>query len=142
MPLAEYTIEFEELLYCLPKYEIKLPPVVVAYQYLNGANLKEVQYTIVRNTISDYTYENMVQQVKEVFSESKQEQSEEKIKVKVEDEGNEVEETFYSNMRSNERDNFRDKGQVRGSYSGKYKDNVRKKDERQETPSIEILEKF
>ena len=105
MPLAEYTIEFEELLYCLQKYEIKLPPVVVAYQYLNGANLKEVQYTIVRNTISDYTYDNMVQ-VKAVFSESKQEQSEEKIKVKVEDESYELEETFYSNMRSNERDNF------------------------------------
>ena len=141
MPLAEYTIEFEELLYCLQKYEIKLPPAVVAYQYLNGANLKEVQYTIVRNTISDYTYDNMVQ-VKAVFSESKQEQSEEKIKVKVEDEGYELEETFYSNMRSNERDNFRGKGQVRGSYSGKYKDNVRKRDERQETPLIEILEKF
>ena len=129
MPLAEYTIEFEELLYCLQKYEIKLPPVVVAYQYLNGANLKEVQYTIVRNTISDYTYGNMVQ-VKAVFSESKQEQSEEKIKVKVEDESYELEETFYSNMRSNERDNFRGKGQVRGSYRDKYKDG-RKRGERQ-----------
>ena len=31
MFLADYTIEFEERLYCLEKYEIKLPPVVVAY---------------------------------------------------------------------------------------------------------------
>ena len=29
MYLADYIIEFEELLYCLEKYEIKLPPVVL-----------------------------------------------------------------------------------------------------------------
>ena len=46
----------------------------------------------------------MVKQVKAVFSESKQEQSEEKIKVKFEDQSYELQETFYSNMRSNERD--------------------------------------
>ena len=106
MSLADYTIEFEELLYCLEKYEMKLSPVIVAYRYLNSADLTEVQSTIVRTTISDYTYDNMVKQVKTVFTESKQEQSEEKIKVKAEDESYELEETFYSNMRSNERDNF------------------------------------
>ena len=53
--------------------------------------------------MSDYTYDNMVKQVKAVFSESKQEQSEEKIKVKVEDESCELEQTFYSNMRSEAR---------------------------------------
>ena len=53
MSLAGYTIEFEELLYCLEKCEIKLPPVVVAYRHLNSANLTEVQSTIVRTTISD-----------------------------------------------------------------------------------------
>ena len=63
----------------------------------------------------------MVKQVKAVFSESKQEQSEEKIKVKVEDESYKLEEIFCSNMRSNERDNFKGKGQVRGSYRDKYK---------------------
>ena len=83
MSLADYTIDSEELLYSLEKYEIKLPPVVLAYQYLNSANLTEVQSTIVRTTISDYTYDNMVKQVKAVYNESKQEQSEEKIKVKV-----------------------------------------------------------
>ena len=51
----------------------------------------------------------MVTQVKAVFSESKQEQSDEKIKVKVEGESYELEETFYSKMRSNERDHFRGK---------------------------------
>ena len=143
MSLADYTIEFEELLYCLEKYEIKLPPVVVAYWYLSSANLTEVQGTIGRTTISDYTYDNMVKQVIAVFSESKQEQWEEKIKVKVEDESYELEETFYSNMRSNEGDNFRGNGQVRGSYRGKYKDNVRKRGERHKTkPLIEIQEKF
>ena len=106
MSLADYTIEFEELLYCLEKYEMKLSPVIVAYRYLNSADLTEVQSTIVRTTISDYTYDNMVKQVKTVFTESKQEQSEEKIKVKAEDESYELEETFYSNMRSNESDNF------------------------------------
>ena len=83
MSLADYTIESEELLYSLEKYEIKLPPVVLAYQYLNSANLTEVQSTTVRTTISDYTYDNMVKQVKAVYNESTQEQSEEKIKVKV-----------------------------------------------------------
>ena len=34
MSLADNTIAFEELLYCLEKYEIKIPPVVVAYRYL------------------------------------------------------------------------------------------------------------
>ena len=110
MSSADYTIEFEELFYCLEKYKIKLPPVVLAYQYLNSANLAEVQSTIGRTIISDYSYDNMIKQVKAVFSESKQEQSEEKIKVKVEDESYELEETYYSNMRSNERDNFRGKG--------------------------------
>ena len=94
MSLADYTIEFEELLYCLREYEIKLLPVVLPYRYLNSANLTEVQSTIVRTTISDYNYDNMVKQVKAVFSESKKEQSEEKIKVKVKDESYELEETF------------------------------------------------
>ena len=131
MSLGDCTIEFEELLYCLEKYEIKLPPVVLAYQYLNSANLTEVQSTIVRTTISDYTYDNMAKQVKAVFSDSKQEQSGKKVKVKVEDESYELEETFYSNMRSNERDHFRGKVQVRGSYRRKYKGNGRKRGERQ-----------
>ena len=94
MSLADYTIEFEELLYCLKEYEIKLLPVVLPYRYLNSANLTEVQSTIVRTTISDYNYDNMVKQVKAVFSESKKEQSEEKIKVKVKDESYGLEETF------------------------------------------------
>ena len=34
MSLADNTMAFEELLYCLEKYEIKIPPVVVAYRYL------------------------------------------------------------------------------------------------------------
>ena len=51
MSLANYTIEFEELIYCLEKYEINLPPVVLAYRYLNSANLTEVQSAIVRTTI-------------------------------------------------------------------------------------------
>ena len=93
MSLADYTIEFEEILYCLEKYEIKL----------NSANLREVQSTIVRTTISDHTYDNMGKQDKAVYSESKQEQSEEKIKIKVEDESYELQETFSSIMRSNER---------------------------------------
>ena len=131
MSLGDYTIEFEEFLYCLQKYEIKLPPAVLAYRYLNSANLTEVQSAIVRTTISDYTYDNMVKQVKAVYSESKQEQSERKIKVKVEDESYELQETFSSNMRSNESDHFRGKGQVRGSYRGKYKGNGRKRGERQ-----------
>ena len=71
MPLADYTIEFDELLYCIEKYEIKLHPVVVAYQYLNSANLTEVQSPIVRITISDYIYDNMVKEVTAVFSERK-----------------------------------------------------------------------
>ena len=131
MSSADYTIEFEELFYCLEKYKIKLPPVVLAYQYLNSANLAKVQSTTVRTTLSDYTYENMVKKVKAIFSESKLEQSEEKIKVKVENGSYELEETFYSNMRSDGRDNFRGKGQVRGSYRGKYEDNGRKRGERQ-----------
>ena len=57
MSLADYTIEFEELLYCLEKYEMKLSPVIVAYRYLNSADLTKVQSTIVRTTISDYTYD-------------------------------------------------------------------------------------
>ena len=86
------------------KYEKKLPPVVLAYQYLNSANLIEVQNTNNRSTISDYTYNNMIKQIKAVYSDSKQEQSEEKIKVKAEDGSYELDET---NVRSNERDHFR-----------------------------------
>ena len=78
--------------------------------YLNNENLTEFQSTIVRTTISDYTYDNMVKQVKAVYNESKQVQPENKIKVEVEDESYELEETFNSNMKSNERDRFRGKG--------------------------------
>ena len=63
--------------------------------YLNNENLTEFQSTIVRTTISDYTYDNMVKQVKVVYSESKHEQPEEKTKVKVEHESYELEQTFY-----------------------------------------------
>ena len=84
-----------------------------------------------RTTISDYTYDNMIKQVKAVCSESKREQSEEEIKV--EDESCELEETFFSNMKSNERDNCRGKGRVRGLYRDKYKDNDRKKAEKQKS---------
>ena len=35
MSLADNTMEFEELLYCLEKYEIKIPPVGVAYRNLS-----------------------------------------------------------------------------------------------------------
>ena len=41
MPLAEYTIEFEELIYCLQKYEIKLPPVVVHINISTVQTLKK-----------------------------------------------------------------------------------------------------
>ena len=81
MSLTDYTTEFEELFYYLENYKIKLPSVVLAYRYLNSANFTEVQSTIVRTAISDYTYDNMVKQVKAVYSETNQEQSEEKIKV-------------------------------------------------------------
>ena len=47
--------------------------------------LTEVQSTIVRTTLSDYTYDIIVKQVKAIYSESKQKQSEEIVKVKVED---------------------------------------------------------
>ena len=47
--------------------------------------LTEVQSPIVRTTISDYTYDIIVKQVKAIYSESKQKQSEEIVKVKVED---------------------------------------------------------
>ena len=50
MSLADYTIEFEELLYCLEKYEIKLLSVVLAYRYLNSANFTEVQSSLLGPT--------------------------------------------------------------------------------------------
>ena len=65
MSLADYRIEFEELLYFLEKYEIKLPPVIVAHRYLNSANLTEIQSTIVATIISDYTFDNMVKMSKQ-----------------------------------------------------------------------------
>ena len=79
MSFADYTIGFEEFLYHLEKYEIKLPPVELAYRYLNSVKFIEVQNIIVSTTISDYTCDNMVKQVKAVYSGSKQEQSDERL---------------------------------------------------------------
>ena len=76
---SDYTIGFEEFLYHLEKYEIKLPPVELAYRYLNSVKFIEVQNIIVSTTISDYTCDNMVKQVKAVYSGSKQEQSDERL---------------------------------------------------------------
>ena len=75
-------------------------------------------------------YDNMVKQVKAVYRESKQKQTEEKIKIKVEDRGYEFEETFYS-WETMKEIILGVKVRCEGSYRGKCKDNERKRGKRQ-----------
>ena len=133
MSLEDYTIEFAELVYCLEKYEIKLPQVVLAYHYLNSANLTETQSTIVKSTIPEYTYERMVDQVKPVFNDSRRDQEEQAIKVKVEEE-TEVNETYYTEYKRKERENWRGRGQMRGSLRSRYRENERSRGEKKKDP--------
>ena len=68
MLLQDYTIEFEELHHNMQKYAIKLPDEVLAYRYPNSANLSKQLKEIVRATVDDLKYEEMVDQVKKVFN--------------------------------------------------------------------------
>ena len=80
MSLADYTIEFEELLSLLSrKIWDKTSSYYTSILISSQCKLTEVHHTIAMTTMSDYTYDNKVQQVKAVYCKNKQEQSEEKI---------------------------------------------------------------
>ena len=84
MSIQEYTIEFEDLHYNLSKYKIVLPEAVLVYRYLNSANLSEHHKEMVRATIADLTYSNMVQQVKAIYHDAYHKSENDSAPVKVE----------------------------------------------------------
>ena len=64
----------------------------------------------------------MVDQAKAVPNDSRRDQEEQAIKVKVEEE-TEVNETYYTDYKRKERENWRGRGQIRGSLRSRYREN-------------------
>ena len=68
MTLQSYISEFEKLLADLKKQEIKLPPEVLAYRFLNSANLPSEKVDLALATVKALTYKDMCETVSKIFS--------------------------------------------------------------------------
>ena len=60
--------EFEKLIAVLKKYKIELPQAVLAYQFLNSANLLPEKVDLVLATVKTMTYKDTSEAVKRLFS--------------------------------------------------------------------------
>ena len=114
--MSEYTIEFERRYNKTKNYGMELPEGVLAYRYLNGANISEAHKQLVRATLTELKYTNMKEQLKKIFSDPTNFMSsvKEEPKIKIE-EGLEVEDIYYQSHRQNY---YRGRGGQRGGYRG------------------------
>ena len=68
MTLQNYMSEFEKLIAVLKKYKIELPQAVLAYRFLNSANLLPEKVDLVLANVKTMTYKDMSEAVKRLFS--------------------------------------------------------------------------
>ena len=68
MTINNYIIEFERLYHKIKNYDMGLPDGVLAYKFLNNANISEHHKQLVRATLSELKYNTMKEQLKKVFS--------------------------------------------------------------------------
>ena len=67
MSMADYVAEFERLYNKAKLYEMVLPEGILAYKFLNNANLSDTHDKLIRATMTDLTYNSMKNQVKKIF---------------------------------------------------------------------------
>ena len=68
MSLQSYISEFEKMLADLKRHSITLPPTVVAYRFLNSANLSSDKVNLALATVKELTYKEMSVTVGKIFS--------------------------------------------------------------------------
>ena len=68
MSIGNYIIKFERLYNKIKNFNIALPDGVLAYKFLNKANISEQHKQLVHATLTELKYENMKDQNKKLFS--------------------------------------------------------------------------
>ena len=90
MSLQSYISEFEKLLADLKKQKITLPEEVLAYRFLNSANLPAEKTDLALATVQSLTYKEMCKTISKIFSVqnnfSRCERKDSELSVKVEPE--------------------------------------------------------
>lgn len=70
MKISEYKIEFEKRYNRAKKYKMTVDDGVLAYRFLESANLTESQQELVRGTIDDMTYAKVTKKMSSLFLET------------------------------------------------------------------------
>ena len=101
MIVSDYVIEFERLYNKAKQHKMELPDGVLAYRFLNSANISSHHKQLVRATLPELSYQSMKDQLKKIFSDptnlvsdAKQEQA-----IKVEP-AMEAQDVYYSSARA------------------------------------------
>ena len=68
MLMNDYIIEFERLYNRLKNYKMTLPDGVLAYRFINSANISEQHKQLIRATLPDLDYKHAKEQIKKIFS--------------------------------------------------------------------------
>ena len=68
MTVSDYIIEFEHLHNKAKQHKMELPDGVLAYQFLNSANISSHHKQLVRATLPEMSYQSMKDQLKKIFS--------------------------------------------------------------------------
>ena len=70
MIISNYIIKFECLDNKIKNFNMTLPDGLLAYKFLNNANISEQHKQLVGAAVTEVKYENMKDQIKNIFSES------------------------------------------------------------------------
>ena len=162
MPIADFVVEFERLYNKAKAYDMVLPDGILAYEFLNNANISDSHEKLIRATMTELTYKAMKEQLCKVFgdlslsvSSNKKENfgsSNNQVKVEARDEmafeaTAEDEEVYYGNWRDNRpnrgkpRSNYRGRFNSRGRGSGHFGGSHTNKQEEKKALSSEIHQK-
>ena len=66
--ISNYIIEFEHLYNKIKNFDVALPDGILAYKFLNNANISKQCEQLVCATVFELKYENLKNQIKKVFS--------------------------------------------------------------------------
>ena len=67
MPIADFVVEFERLYNKAKAHEMILPDGILAYEFLNNANISDSHEKLIRATMTELSYKSMKEQLRKVF---------------------------------------------------------------------------
>lgn len=67
MPIADFVVEFERLYNKAKAYDMVLPDGILAYEFLNNANISDSHEKLIRATMTELSYKAMKEQLRKVF---------------------------------------------------------------------------